>query len=70
MKKKAEYKDRPRKRPKGVKDRGYLAIQIRLETGDMLFDFQDKLTERLGYKINKTDLFHIAIKRLVADDPI
>ena len=53
MKKKAEYKDRPRKRPKGVKDRGYLAIQIRLETGDMLFDFQDKLTERLGYKINK-----------------
>ena len=38
MRKKAEYKDRPRKRPKGIKDRGYLAIQIRLETGNMLLD--------------------------------
>ncbi len=69
MRKKAEYKDRPRKRPKGIKDRGYLAIQIRLETGNMLLDYQNKLKERLDYRINKTDLFHIAIKRLIADDP-
>ena len=34
-----------------------------------ILDYQNKLKERLDYRINKTDLFHIAIKRLIADDP-
>ena len=28
-----------------------------------------QVLQRLDYRINKTDLFHIAIKRLIADDP-
>ena len=32
--------------------------------------YQEKIQQNRGYKVNKNDLFHIAIKRLVADDPI
>ena len=57
-------------RPKSAKGRGYKAIQVRIETDEMLVEYQDKIKQNRGYKVSKNDLMHIAIKRLVADDPI
>jgi len=57
-------------RPKSAKARGYKVIQIRSETDKMLVEYQEKIQQNRGYRVNKNDLMHIAIKRLVADDPI
>ena len=53
-----------RGRPKNLKGRGYKALQIRLETHDMLMAYQAKQKMRLGFNIPKLDLVDIAVKRL------
>ena len=57
-------------RPKNLKGRGYKALQVRVETDDMLVEYQEKIQQNRGYNVSKNDLVHIAVKRLVADDPI
>ena len=57
-------------RPKNLKGRGYKALQVRVETDEMLVEYQEKIQQNRGYKVTRSDLMHIAIKRLVADDPI
>ena len=56
--------------PKSAKGRGHKAIQVRIETYEMLTEYQEKVKQNRGYKVTRSDLMHIAIKRLVADDPI
>ena len=56
-------------RPKSAKGRGYKALQVRTETDEMIVEYQEKIQQNRGYKVSKNDLMHIAIKRLVADDP-
>ena len=57
-------------RPKNLKGRGYKALQVRVETDEMLVAYQEKIQQNRDYRVSKNDLVHIAVKRLVADDPI
>ena len=57
-------------RPKNLKGRGYKALQVIVETDEMLVEYQEKIQQNRGYNVSKNDLVHIAVKRLVADDPI
>ncbi len=57
-------------RPKSAKGRGNKAIQVRIETYEMITEYQEKVKQNRGYKVTRGDLMHIAVKRLVADDPI
>ena len=56
-------------RPKSAKGRGHKAIQVRIETYEMLVAYQEKIQQNRDYRVSKNDLVHIAVKRLVADDP-
>ena len=51
-------------RPKKLIKRGYKALQIRIETHDLLMEYRAKQKERLGFNIPKLDLVDIAVKRL------
>ena len=55
-------------RPKNLKGRGYKALQVRIETHDMLMEYQAKQKERLGFNIPKLDLVDIAVRRLFDTD--
>jgi hypothetical protein len=51
-------------RPRKLSGRGYKALQVRIETHDMLMEYQAKQKERLGFNIPKLDLVDIAVRRL------
>ena len=61
---------RKRGRPRKLSGKKHTAVQIRAETNEMLTEYQNKIQQNRGYKVGKNDLLHIAISRLVADDPI
>ena len=61
---------RKRGRPRKSPVTKHTAVQIRVETNEILTEYQNKIQQNLGYKVSKNDLIHIAISRLVADDPI
>ena len=61
---------RKRGRPRKLSGIKHKAVQIRSETHEMLVQYQDKIQQNRGYKVGKSDLVHIAVSRLVADDPI
>ena len=55
-------------RPKKLSGRGYKALQIRIETHDLLMEYRAKQKERLGFNIPKLDLVDIAVRRLCDAD--
>ena len=55
-------------RPKKLSGRGYKALQIRIETHDLLMEYRAKQKERLGFNIPKLDLVDIAVRRLFDTD--
>ena len=55
-------------RPRKLTKNDHKGVQIRLETYEMLIEYQDKIQQDRGYKVSKSDLIDIAIKRLVTDD--
>tara|TARA_R100001530_G_scaffold53742_1_gene39678 strand:- start:314 stop:505 length:192 start_codon:yes stop_codon:yes gene_type:complete len=55
-------------RPRKLTKKDYKGVQIRLETYEMLVEYQDKIQQDRGYKVSKNDLIHLAVKRLVAGD--
>ncbi len=55
-------------RPRKLAKTDYKGVQIRLETYEMLVEYQNKIQQDRGYKVSKNDLIHLAVKRLVAGD--
>ena len=55
-------------RPKKLIKRGYKALQIRIETHDLLMEYRAKQKERLGFNVPKLDLVDIAVRRLFDAD--
>ena len=55
-------------RPRKLTKKDHKGVQIRLETYEMIVEYQDKIKQNRGYRVSKSDLIDIAIKRLVTDD--
>ena len=55
-------------RPKKLVNRGYKALQVRIETHDLLMKYRAKQKERLGFNVPKLDLIDIAVRRLCDAD--
>ena len=55
-------------RPKKLVKRGYKALQVRIETHDLLMEYRAKQKERLGFNVPKLDLVDIAVRRLFDAD--
>ena len=60
--------NRKRGRPRKLTKNDHKCVQIRLETYEMIVEYQDKIKQNRGYRVSKSDLIDIAIKRLVTDD--
>ena len=59
---------RKRGRPRKLTKNDHKGVQIRLESYEMIVDYQDKIKQNRGFRVSKSDLIDIAIKRLVTDD--
>ena len=51
-------------RPKQKKS-NYQMMLIRMDTNDMILDWQAEIKEKLGFKLSKIDIIHIGVEQLV-----